>query len=364
MGSGSSDKISQWSRGEYFGANRPGQDDIAVILGFIPLAPADHPVDQAGALDLLPGDTATGTLRTAESRAWYRFSAGKGTATFTGSVASLGPNLKLGLTVLDANGNIVAASATGFARLSALLTVNLPAAGVYYLVVDGIGYLDVDTGFTDYASLGRFSVTGSWQVNRPPLAFTSGSTPLLGKAPLTVNLSGLGSFDFDGTIASYNWTFSDGRTATGPSPVITFATPGTYTATLTVTDNSGDSSQPTQLSVVATPKVVANRPIRVGGATVRWAAVSRTAGRAEATVRILDSGGRPLPGVTVTATTSGLVEQALTAVTDRSGNAVLRTTDIPSSSRGSVVFAVRGAVLPGYAYLPSLNKVSGATLRR
>lgn len=363
MGSGSSDMVTQWSRGDYAGATNPTQDDIAVILGFIPLAPPDHPLDQAGAEEIFPADVATGTLRTSESQAWYRFSAGRGNVTFTGSVASLGPNLKLGLSILDADGNVVASSATGNARMSALLSANLPSAGIYYLVVDGIGYLDVDTGFTDYASLGRFSVTGSWQVNRPPLAFTAGSTPLLGRAPLTVTFNGLGSFDFDGSIASYSWSFSDGQVATGPTPTVTFATPGNYTATLTVADNSGDSAT-TQVIAVATPKVVANRPIRVGAASVKWVAVSRTAGRAQATVRILDSGGRPLPGVTVVATTSGLAEQVVTAVTDRAGNALLRTDAIPSSSRGAVTFTVRGATLTGYAYLPAQNKVTSVTLRR
>lgn len=47
------------------------------------------------------------------------------------------------------------------------------------------------------------------------------------------------SFDVDGTIASYAWDFGDGELATGPTPAHVYAQPGTYTATLTVTDDHG-----------------------------------------------------------------------------------------------------------------------------
>ena len=47
------------------------------------------------------------------------------------------------------------------------------------------------------------------------------------------------SKDVDGSIASYNWNFGDGSTGTGVLPQHTFTNPGTYTVTLTVTDNLG-----------------------------------------------------------------------------------------------------------------------------
>ena len=48
-----------------------------------------------------------------------------------------------------------------------------------------------------------------------------------------------GSFDPDGAIASYEWNFGDGTTASGPSPDHEFATGSTYSVTLTVTDTDG-----------------------------------------------------------------------------------------------------------------------------
>jgi PKD repeat protein len=62
-----------------------------------------------------------------------------------------------------------------------------------------------------------------------------------GRAPLAVSFDSAGSVDADGTIATYAWDFGDG------SPVEHGATashsygPGTFTATLTVTDDDGAS---------------------------------------------------------------------------------------------------------------------------
>lgn len=72
---------------------------------------------------------------------------------------------------------------------------------------------------------------------QPPQAnFTS--SPSEGPTPLTVALDGKGSTD-DGSITSYQWTTSDGKTASGPTASFVFDKEGDYTITLTVTDNDG-----------------------------------------------------------------------------------------------------------------------------
>ena len=91
---------------------------------------------------------------------------------------------------------------------------------------------------------GDYELSGNaFCANAAPTAVLSGS-PNTGPAPLTVGFNGSGSSDPDGgdTIASYTFRFGDGSTpVTQSSPTVsyTYANPGTYHATLTVTDSRG-----------------------------------------------------------------------------------------------------------------------------
>ncbi len=60
-----------------------------------------------------------------------------------------------------------------------------------------------------------------------------------------VTLDASASSDPDGTVARYAWNFGDGQTASGSQPTVshTYAQPGNYTATLTVTDDEGCSDR-------------------------------------------------------------------------------------------------------------------------
>ena len=51
------------------------------------------------------------------------------------------------------------------------------------------------------------------------------------------------SADSDGSVAAWSWTFGDNGTSTARNPSRTYASPGTYTVTLTVTDNLGGTDQ-------------------------------------------------------------------------------------------------------------------------
>ena len=54
----------------------------------------------------------------------------------------------------------------------------------------------------------------------------------------------------DGTIEAYEWSFGDGGTSTEPSPSHAYAEPGTYTVSLTVTDDKATSGSTHQILTV------------------------------------------------------------------------------------------------------------------
>jgi PKD repeat protein len=86
--------------------------------------------------------------------------------------------------------------------------------------------------------------------NRPP---TANAGPDEGAAPnIAIDLNGSQSNDPDGAIVTYAWSFGDGGTGNGPTPLHTYAAPGVYTARLTVTDNNGAVASDDALITVTT----------------------------------------------------------------------------------------------------------------
>ena len=72
---------------------------------------------------------------------------------------------------------------------------------------------------------------------RPTAAFTTDVTE--GSAPLEVRFDASSSSDPDGNIVSYAWNFGDGNSGAGRIVTHTYAAPGAYTPSLTVTDDRG-----------------------------------------------------------------------------------------------------------------------------
>jgi PKD repeat protein len=113
--------------------------------------------------------------------------------------------------------------------------VNPAQVGTYYVRVKA------------YSTFTGVSLTGSYSTvsNSPPTANFTFTT-----STLTANFTDT-STDSDGTIASRSWNFGDGGTSSTANPSHTYASAGTYSVTLTVTDNSG-ATNATSKSVTVT----------------------------------------------------------------------------------------------------------------
>jgi len=95
---------------------------------------------------------------------------------------------------------------------------------------------------------------GSSGGNTGPTAIASGA-PLTGDVPLEVQFTGDASTD-DVGVVSYSWDFGNGDTSEEANPLYTYATQGSYTATLTVLDAEGLSSSDTVEIEVIDPLAV------------------------------------------------------------------------------------------------------------
>jgi uncharacterized repeat protein (TIGR01451 family) len=129
------------------------------------------------------------------------------------------------------------------------------------------------------------------------------ATPTSGSAPLSVSLSGAGSTDADtgDHVASYTFYFGDGSSpVTQANPVVahTYANPGTYRATLTVTDSRGqESSNVASVTITANPPDAADLKVTMTGPATGHVGQSLTY-----TITLTNLGPNAATGVTLTDT--------------------------------------------------------------
>jgi PKD repeat protein len=368
MGVGYSKPISQWSRGEYSGANQT-QDDFAVMASNLIVARADDHGGVSAPTPLAVSSTVNGVIATRTDIDAFQFTTGGGAATFVATSATTGPNLDIRLEVRDSAGVLVASadpaaayvSASTASGLGASVTTTL-AAGTYVVSVDGVGFGDpLLTGYSDYGSLGEFQLVSTFAPtgtgNQPPIARAT-ATPSSGTAPLTVAFNGSTSSDADGTIASYAWAFGDGTTGTGVSASKVYTTVGTYTATLTVTDSAGATTSTSVVVTVSAPVVVTN--LRVQTITLTTA---KRNGRTTATAAVLvtDTNGTPQSGVTVTGTYSGAASGTVSGTTSSTGKVSLSSAATRSAT-GTFTFTVTQLAKTGANYSATNNVVSTASI--
>ena len=351
MGVGYYATISQFSKGEYADANNL-EDDTAIINGYIPRSADLAGNDILTAVPLVGTSvSATGIIDSRTDVDIYKVVAGAGTLSFTAGTASPDANLDISLSLYNGAGNLIASAdstALGASLSSAV------AAGTYYVAVDGVGVGTASTGYTDYGSLGQFSLTGTVPagVGQPPVAVVSQSTPLTGTVPLTVSFSSAGSSDPEGSALTYDWDFGDGSAPSAEAnPVHVYTAAGNYTASLAVFDGTGLSGTASVVITVQEPVIqaVVVRISNIGMSKV----VSSKGTQAKALVTVTDVNGVVKPNAVVTGTWSGLTSGNGSGVTSAAGT--VSFSSAATKSKGTFVFTVTGVSLSGCTYDASKN---------
>jgi hypothetical protein len=299
MGVGYYAQVSQWSQGEYQGANN-GQDDLNIIRGYLGYRLDDHedvafasatpltvtggtsvvatnPVSDAANLDpankgiiedrsdidLFYVDVGDGTIDLTVTPAWVAAYA---------SNFRRGMNLDVEARLFDESGLQVAQSDPTndtFARITVAV-----AAGRYILAIDGVGVGNpLNTGYTDYGSLGQYFINGT-------VPAEAGSKVLTG-----LTISGPSSVN-EVSSASYSATASwdDGTTST------VAAESWSENSTFASIDGDGE---------LTTTTVISNQSVTVG-ASYTSGSVTKTA---DTTVAIVDN-VKILNGLTISGPSS------------------------------------------------------------
>ncbi len=169
MGAGYSDDITQWSKGEYPNANNT-QDDIAIISGTsnkFGFRKDDHgntsltgtAITQSPDNKTIKSKSNSGVISERTDVDVWLFGTSGGKIDLKISAFHVKPNLDIEAKLYDSNDKLIATS-----DVQALFHAEFKqtlASGTYYIVVDGVGYADLVTGYSDYGSLGHYDISGT-----------------------------------------------------------------------------------------------------------------------------------------------------------------------------------------------------------
>ncbi len=175
MGVGYSRNVTQWSRGEYSGADNT-QNDLAIMTtnARIPYRADDHSssiTNISSATNIVPtsGDAvnAAGIIeRSTDIDTFSIVVSGVATVDLDIDPFDPGPNLDISATLYDNSGNILVTN-NPVNSLDASVNTTLQP-GSYLLAIDGVGKGTTSNGYSDYGSLGQYVISGTITVSSAP----------------------------------------------------------------------------------------------------------------------------------------------------------------------------------------------------
>ena len=210
---------------------------------------------------------------------------------------------------------------------------------------DQFGYGLVDA----YAA--TLTASGAEQVNQPPVADFS-----FVRDGLQVDFTDL-SQDQDGTLVGWSWNFGDGTASGDASPSHLFPASGTYTVTLTVTDDGSFSDTMAKEVWLSDGSLIKSMSVK----DISLALLTR--GRflqAQAQITIMTTDGQPVEGAIVSVAWSGAVTATATGMTGSDGQAVLLSPRFRGGSQ--ITIQVNAVTDDVYTYNPAENTETSETI--
>ncbi|MFI6681656.1 M12 family metallo-peptidase [Kribbella sp. NPDC050470] len=166
MGVGYSKAISQWSKGEYSGANNKEDDFAVAAQNGLALRADDHGNGTSDATALTLGTSVSGVYANDSDVDTFRIDLSAGTFTFAANAAASGADLDIKLQLLNSAGTVLATADPAAGQTNASTPTGLSAslsrqvtAGRYYLRIENTGYGNpLNTGYSTYGSRGGYTV--------------------------------------------------------------------------------------------------------------------------------------------------------------------------------------------------------------
>lgn len=298
--------LSQWSNGDYAGANN-AESDLGIIALNAPLMADDHSGEPAGATRISPNVSAHGLIATSNDADYFTFTlAGTSTQSALRVIPQgTGGNLDAQLDILASDGSLVASAnpavpvpapnRNSITGLGARIDLDSLPPGTYYARVKGTGQGDPkSTGYSAYASLGRYRVV--WDETPTPALVIPAQTLPKG----TTGAQYSGSLKASGGTPGYSWELTSGGAlppgvALSPLGVLS-GTPtqaGTYPLAVTVTDTDGATARATLTMMVRSSLAIATRSLPAGRRGDRYAVRLTATGADGAAAWSVSSGSLP-----------------------------------------------------------------------
>ncbi|MDH3772053.1 MAG: hypothetical protein OET79_13855, partial [Nitrospirota bacterium] len=149
--------VTQWSRGEYPDANNL-EDDLQIIAGLT--NGLGFRSDDLASLGSVNGDgtPVSGVIEKTEDTDLFALNSAAGPISLS-AVNATNPNLDLQIRLLAESGEVVAQSSPANDLHASLQTT--VSGGTYHVEVSGVGNGDLQSGYSNYGSLGSYTLVAN-----------------------------------------------------------------------------------------------------------------------------------------------------------------------------------------------------------